>query len=826
MIELLKKNGKFCTGCGACYNICPKDAICMEANAQGFLYPQINNDLCIHCSLCQKVCPKLGTEVSNALEPKCYAARANDTVRAESSSGGIFTLLAKWVLNQEGVVCGATMEPDYRVHHICITDEDELAKLKKSKYVQSNTEYVYREIDQFLQTGRTVLFSGCPCQVAAARKYFGDKYENIYYVDILCHGTPSQKMWNDYLHENFDLSRVKSIDFRNKANGWRSDQLYVQWLDGSSNAVPWPESAYEEGFQRNISLRDGCEECEFAGHQRQGDLTLGDFWQVEKYDPSLNDRKGTSVVLVNNSIGQKLLMEIKSQLIDLKQTPIEAARYNRLNATVHVHPQRERFKALYPGHTFSDAIMQCRDNTFDIGVIGNYTIGNYGGSLTQYALYCTLIQLGFSVLMIERPLDAPEPPHSNPWLFEKSPYPSYALARRFKNITEMKLLNKQCKVFVTGSDQMFNNNLYNAYGKIQVQNFVQNNRWKIAYAASFGHDRIWGRESDRAEEAFFMQQFDRFSVREDSAVELSKTMFGVNATWVLDPVFTAPIENYLKLIKRCKQSPPRDPYLFAYVLDPSKEKENILKNIALSEKLTIRAISDVGHQKDKVTKQWNIDTLFGAKIETWLSHIYHCNYFVTDSFHGMCFAIMFHKQFLVLVNKRRGETRFTSLLGLLGLTERLCYSEDELKHKGRTLTPINYNVVDEILERERNRSIQWLYDSIKAGYDVKKSFTSYDILDARCDLLHAKLEQQYNELQKKIQEASLHIEHTAQDITPEENNISLESIPTVQFPYSYKIGCSITWLPRQIQRIYLFSKEHGWQYTIRYIFSKVRNRKQ
>lgn len=793
MLELLKSNGKNCTGCGACYNICPKDAIQMASDPQGFLYPIVDNSICIHCKRCEQVCPKLGTDVQNSPEPDCYAARAQDDVRAVSSSGGIFTLLARWVLKQGGIVCGAAMEDDYTVHHICVSDEEGLSKLRKSKYVQSNTGYVYREIAQYLKEGRIVLFTGCPCQVAAARKYFKKAAGSVYYVDILCHGTPSQQMWNDYLKENFHMDSVQSIDFRNKKNGWRADQLYVTWKDGSAEAVPWPESAYEEGFQRNICLRDGCEDCEFAGHQRQGDITIGDFWQVEKYKPELNDRKGTSVVLVNNQIGYKLLEAIRPSLLDLQQTPIEAARFNRISTTFKAHPRKQRFKTLYPGHSFTDAVFQCRHALYDVGVIGNYTIGNYGGTLTQYALYSTLTDMGYSVLMIERPLDAPEPPHKTPWLFEKNPYPDYALAKKYATLAEMKFLNKQCKVFVTGSDQMFNNNLYNAYAKIPVQNFVQSDHWKIAYAASFGHDRIWGKASDRAEESFFMHRFDRFSVREDTAVNLCKNLFGVNATWVLDPVFIAPTNIYLNLIAHCKQQPPDKPYVFAYVLDPTEEKERILKNIAQQGKLQIRAISDIGHSREKVLQRWNIETLFDVKIESWLAHIYHCSFFVTDSFHGMCFAIMFHKQFLVLVNKRRGETRFTSLLNLLGLEARLCYSEQELRTKARTLSTIDYTEVDKKLNQERERSRKWLRDAIEVGKDVKKPFDTFDILDGRCD-----------DLEREIQK--------------------LQQIIEKQKASSFRMQIKKSWLFRKIRGGYRCVKENGWKYTIRHFGEKVKGK--
>lgn len=798
MLELLKAKGKYCTGCGACYNICPKDAIHMEPDPQGFLYPVIDESSCIHCNRCEQVCPKLGTDVQNAREPDCYAARAQDDVRAVSSSGGMFTLLARWVLAQGGVVCGAAMEEDFTVHHVCVSDEEGLAKLRKSKYVQSNTEHVYREIAGYLKEGRKVLFSGCPCQVAGARKYFGKNAKNIYYVDILCHGTPSVQMWQDYLHENFNMDEVSGIEFRNKVMGWRSDRLYIRWKKGSTQVIPREQSAYSEGFQRRLTLRDGCDNCEFGGYQRQGDLTFGDFWGIERSEPSLNDKKGTSVVFVNNPTGQELLNTISGELLDIKKMPLTTAQHNRVHQKAASNPQKGRFKTLYPGHTFTEAVLQCRDRRYDVGQIGNYTISNYGGELTQYALYCALTNMGYSVLMIERPMNAPEPPAERPLLFEKTPYPEYAVTRRFSSVADMKNLNRQCKVFVTGSDQMFNNNLYNLYGKFMVQNFVEDNHWKVAYAASFGHDHIWGSERDRAEEAYFMQKFDRFSVRENVAVDVCKNEFGVAATWVLDPVFLCPPEKYQQLVESCSQQPPEKPYLFAYMLDPNQEKETILNNIARKRNLSVRAVADGFMSQETVKKRWSIETLFGMKIESWLSHIFHCDYFVTDSFHGMCFAIIFRKQFLVLVNELRGGPRFTSLLTMLGLSERLCYSEKEMMKKIETLPPIDYNVIEKKLENERARCRKWLFEAIEAGRDVKRAASAYDILDRRCDSILQKVDNRCNDLERQVQE--------------------LRRSP------SFRIGRAITWLPRKIRGGFRCVKENGWKYTIRHFGEKVKGK--
>ena len=163
-------------------------------------------------------------------------------------------------------------------------------------------------------------------------------------------------------------------------------------------------------------------------------------------------------------------------------------------------------------------------------------------------------------------------PGTNRIWFESMPYPDYAVSRRFASIADMKQLNQQCKVFVTGSDQMFNHFLYQLYAKFMVQNFVEDNHWKVAYAASFGHDHIWGGETDRAEEAYFMQKFDRFSVRENVAVDICKNEFGVDATWVLDPVFLCPMEKYQQLIDHCSQKPPKTPYLFCLRPGPQSGK--------------------------------------------------------------------------------------------------------------------------------------------------------------------------------------------------------------------------------------------------------------
>ena len=754
LLDELSNEDKKCTGCGACYNICPVNAIQMNPDFQGFLYPSVDVEKCINCLKCKNICPKIKSDFSNSERPDCYAAWGSDDIRLKSSSGGIFTLLSEYILNQGGVVAGVAMDNKYNVYHKIIDNNKSLDEIRKSKYVQSDTRKIYSNVLKYLEDGKKVLFSGCPCQVSAMRNIAGDN-KNLYLIDIICHGVPSNRMWKDYISENFDVNKLVNIEFRSKLNGWRAEQLRAFYSDGTSECIPWPESAYEEGFQRNICLRNGCENCEFAGYNRQGDITLGDFWRIEDYKNDLNDGKGTSAILVNNKKGEKLLNEIKNKIVNIEKVDIDiAAKWNRLHHKFESHINKERFNTLYPlNHNFTESIMQCRHNLYDIGLVGIYCVKNFGGQLTQYALYKKLTQMGYSVLMIECPKNSINPPSPRgPYLFEQQPYPAYSMSRVYPNIAEMKFLNKQCNTFVTGSDQMFNNNLYNNHNKFMSLNFVTDNHKKIAYAASWGHDKIWGEEDDRAEEAYFLNKFDYFSVREKSAIKLARDKFGLeNVTWVLDPVFLCPLEDYKRMENIGRKSLPDKKFLFAYILDPNKEKENILNAYAQKNEWYVRAVQDEDPQnriKD-INDFWNIDTIQHTTIEVWISHIANSEFVITDSFHGTCLAILFHKEFIVLVNKLRGETRFKSLLNLLDLEDRMCYSIKQAEEKMYNLMPINYDRIDIVLNKERVKSISWLINSIESECSVKH-FSEFDILDKRIDRIRNMYDNQITELKNEL----------------------------------------------------------------------------
>ena len=202
MYSILRKKNLLCTGCGACVNICRENAISYKENIEedGSLIAQINQEKCVDCGLCRSVCPQLNTSLNdNWKDPECYAVMADDDIRTKSSSGGAFTILSNYVLEQNGVVCGAAWGEEFEVHHIIVTKKSELPLLRRSKYVQSRIEYVYRELKKYLECGKKVLFVGCPCQVAGLKSYLKAKYQNLITVDLYCNYTPYPVVMRKYL---------------------------------------------------------------------------------------------------------------------------------------------------------------------------------------------------------------------------------------------------------------------------------------------------------------------------------------------------------------------------------------------------------------------------------------------------------------------------------------------------------------------------------------------------------------------------------------------------------------------------------------------------
>lgn len=311
---------KLCTGCTACAAVCKKEAITMINDTEGFKYPEINKSLCINCNLCDKVCPaEKRIERDKFLEVYCGYTKDKNTL-ISSSSGGIATHLAKHCLSMGGVVCGCTMDDDmYGAKHIFITKPDDLNRIKGSKYLQSSLDNVFLRIKEYLKNEINVLFFGTPCQVAGLSEYLTTENiskENLVLVDFICHGVPSPLVWEKYLKEQEQLHKAKAenVFFRNKSSGWKNYSLLINFSDGTSFYQPVTENLYLRGFVSNYYLRPSCYHCNFKNENYYSDITLGDFWSVEKYAPNCDNKSGVSLIITNSKKGSKLLSPLKNEV--------------------------------------------------------------------------------------------------------------------------------------------------------------------------------------------------------------------------------------------------------------------------------------------------------------------------------------------------------------------------------------------------------------------------------------------------------------------------------------------------------------------------------
>lgn len=370
MIKLTPK--KDCCGCGACMQICPRQCISMSADSEGFLYPVVNPVTCVNCGLCRQACPILNPFPAENGVLSAYAAYANeDNIRMRSSSGGIFSLLARKILEDGGVVFGAGYSEDFSVRHEMISCQENLSRLQGSKYVQSRIEDTYQQAKEFLELGKTVLFSGVGCQIAGLKTFLGKDYSQLYTVDILCHGVPSPMLWERYLQEHQAIGgKIKGVCFRDKHFSWQEYSMHIQFQDQADYHKRHWEDPYFSCFLENISLRPSCHNCRFKCLPHSSDLTLGDAWGISAYMPDMNDGRGTSLVLVNTEKGAQLCSSIASEMV------FRTGDTDRLlplcadsRTSVPPHPRRTPFfSALSKGASMEQLVKIIRGNLITKGL--------------------------------------------------------------------------------------------------------------------------------------------------------------------------------------------------------------------------------------------------------------------------------------------------------------------------------------------------------------------------------------------------------------------------------------------------------------------------
>ncbi len=371
------QNKKDCCGCSACAQVCAKQCITMQRDAEGFLYPIVDSTICTNCGLCEKVCPILNQETEKKPLQVYAAKNTNEEIRLKSSSGGIFTLLAEAIIHDGGVVFGAKFDKDWNVVHDYTESVEGLVAFRGSKYVQSAIGNTYRQAKDFLRQERKVLFSGTPCQIAGLKHYLRQDYENLITVDVICHGAPSPLVWQKYLQtlirpqggvgknsvskSQSAIPEISDIAFRDKTTGWKKFGFCVSQVSAlkadknsvSASYLPKKESVllYEthrenifmRGFLADLYLRPSCYACVCKSGKAPSDLTLGDLWGAQYIIPESDDDKGISAVLINSSKGEKFWNTLTNY--DSKVITYDACvKYNpALIKSVNQHKNRNEF---------------------------------------------------------------------------------------------------------------------------------------------------------------------------------------------------------------------------------------------------------------------------------------------------------------------------------------------------------------------------------------------------------------------------------------------------------------------------------------------------
>lgn len=303
-----------CSGCHACYSICPKNAIDMIVDEEGFWYPNLNEEKCVGCNLCEEVCPIINSRNYTSLKKAYGCYNLDENVRLKSSSGGIFSVLASNVIKRGGIVFGAKFDENFNVVHDYVETVNEIEIFRGSKYVQSNIGESFKKAKEFLDSGRIVLFSGTPCQIGGLTAYLRKDYDNLITVDLICHGVPSPMIWKRYINELGQGKKLTYMTFRDKSKGWNNGVLKYRFNDNSETTEEYGESLYIKGFIKNCYLRPSCYNCNFKTLDRCSDLTLGDFWGVEDLLPDIDKDSGVSLVMVHSSKGEELFDSVKNEV--------------------------------------------------------------------------------------------------------------------------------------------------------------------------------------------------------------------------------------------------------------------------------------------------------------------------------------------------------------------------------------------------------------------------------------------------------------------------------------------------------------------------------
>lgn len=754
-----------CCGCGACSAACPKQAISMKEDKQGFLYPAVDAALCVDCGICRKACPQT-QGVSQPREPLQYVAmkHTDEQLRRLSRSGGIFAALAQKVLKEGGVVYGAAFDQDLRVRHIRVAQPEELPRLQGSKYVQSRMDDSMVQAAQDLKAGRRVLFSGTPCQIEGLLRWISAASipsERLLTVDVVCHGAPSPLVYERYLddQERRMGGTITTFNFRDKDKGWRAHvESMTALVDGAVKKEYSTE--FTDLFYQHNMLRPSCYACPFACRDRSSDLTIADYWGVEKHLPEMDDDTGVSLVMPHTQTGRKALEEVQEAFVtetvcwdqcrqDALEHPtekgeeyeefwqdMETVGIKKVLQTSQVNKKTASLKMLRKAEAERKerlmAAWKKQPPVRSVGILTFHRAHNYGAMLQAWALRTYLTGKGYKTDIINYRceqidhsyLPIPYQLTPNYEQFRTPDQPSRGIKMYLQVwkglLPVLRQWRKRRKHFlrffrqmgVTGKalgEEELANLDYDAVicGSDQIwatqdaayYGAFPGNMRRIAYAPSFG-DHPFPPEFHPTVYQW-LHNLDSISVRESSMVPYLEEAFGISPWAVtLDPTLLANAEDYRPLLLH-RTPLGGKPYLFCYC---------VLEDDAMVD--MARQIADKNGWELVVLRTWLRPELQNqiqdvtAGPREFVTYVHNAQFIVTNSFHGTVFSILFRKRFFS-VYKQGSNNRIQDLLDGLSLSDR--HLEYQLPEKE---SQINWEQTYRLLDEKRSMSYQFLEDSL------------------------------------------------------------------------------------------------------------------
>lgn len=673
-----------CFGCGSCKATCPNNAIIMERNDYGFEYPVVNKERCTNCGKCLNCCPALNNtfekekEINQALMLKAKMAN-------ECASGGVFSSLANYIISGGGYVAGAVWNNEFLPEIIVTNNYLDIKKMQGSKYVASSTGASYLDTKKLLDNGNTVLYSGLPCQIAGLYKFLSKNYDNLVTLELLCHGVGSPLAWKKYLEFAKKKYGKNIVDYKCQTS---KRKITITFDDNTSIIETIQNNEYHSTYTQNKLHKDSCFKCPYRGRTRNGDIIIGDIWAkwATKYREN-----GISFAIINSSKAQKLInnndWEIKEKF-DINSETNEPLNKINNKPSIYNCKRTKILKSIKNGATFEDAI---KDNKVAL-MNFNYPRDNYGALLIAYAMEKIVKKLGYEPYTInyyKNPITMKFNPQSEIWKFREQFLNLYGFATKKEDLIP---INEEFDKFIFGSDIIWKQNREYVY----YADWVFGNKNIIAYAGSFGENKPI--EPDNYKKTCF-KRFDSISVRESSSIKRLSDFACVDAEFVIDPTLLLKKEDYQEIMNNNDFDIPKYDYIAYYYFgrfNPYKLNIQLPKiNIFKDDFYNTRSFAD------------------------WLNYIKHSKCVVTNSFHGVCFSLLFNKPFIFIKKPREDNERVKNLLRTFKISStRIVDSENDI-----TLSLIQENIdwdnVNNTMTEFRNNSINWLSEALSKELTFK-----------------------------------------------------------------------------------------------------------